>query len=234
MDYIKILEGKVRACIKKYSMINDGDSVCVALSGGADSVMLLYLLAKIQKYTTEKFALSAMSVDMGFENADYDTCREFCEKLGVEYKIVKTEIKQVIVNSENPCSLCSKMRRRVLCENAREMHVNTLALGHNEDDSAQTLLMNLLYGGNFISFSPMTDYGDLKIVRPLLSCSQKLIRTGIKQLDAPIMKSPCPMDKNTRREDIKKMIELTDRDCRGTAHRLVRSLEKNNIDGYKS
>ncbi len=233
MDHVKILEGKLRACIKKYSMINDGDNVCVALSGGADSVMLLYLLSKVRRYLPESFTVSALSVDMGFENADYDTCRKFCEKLGVEHKTVKTELKEIIENNDNPCVLCSKMRRRVLCENAKNMHANVLALGHNEDDSAQTLLMNLLYGGNFISFSPVTDYGDIKIIRPLLSCSQKLIRAGVEQIDAPIMKSPCPMDKNTRREDIKKIIELTDRDCRGTSHRLVRSLEKHNIDGYK-
>lgn len=233
MDHIKILEGKTRACIKKYSMINDGDRVCVAVSGGADSLMLLYLLSRLQKYLPTKFALSCAYVDMGFGNTDTGACRAFCHSLGLEYSVIELDGAETIKNHDDPCLICSRTRRRLLCEHARTHGANVLALGHNEDDAAQTLLMNLLYGGNFISFSPVTDYTDIRIIRPLLSCSELLIRKGAAQINAPVAKNGCPFDKNTHREDMKRIIHGIDADCRGTAHRLVHSLEKHNIDGYK-
>ncbi len=114
-----------------------------------------------------------------------------------------------------------------------EHGANILALGHNEDDAAQTLLMNLLYGGNFISFSPVTDYGNITVIRPFVSSSERLIRQAAEQTDTIAVKSPCSYDKKTRREDMKKIIAQIDRDSRGTSHRLVNALMEHNIDGFK-
>ncbi len=235
MDYFKILAGRTRACINKYDMIGERGKAAVGLSGGADSMMLLCVLSELSKYCPQHFSVCAITVDMGFEDLDISPCIELCEKLGVEYKIVRTEIKKAVFdkNSENPCLLCSKMRRRALCDAAIGMGADTLALGHNEDDAAQTLLMNLLYGGNFISFSPVTDYGELKLIRPFVSSSEKLIRQASEQLSVSCVSSPCPYDKKTRREDMKKIIASVDSDSRGTAHRLINALEQHEIDGYK-
>ncbi len=235
MDYCKILTGKTRACIKKYGMIGTNDKIAVGVSGGADSHMLLQVLSELSKYCPENFSVCAITVDMGFESTDFSPCREMCDSLGVEYTVVKSEIKKAVfdTNTDNPCLLCSKMRRRLLCDSAESLGANVLALGHNEDDAAQTLLMNLLYGGNFISFSPITDYGNLRMIRPFVSCSEKLIRQAAEQMKTVAVKSPCPFDKKTRREDMKRIISEIDKDCRGTAHRLVNSLMEHNIDGFK-
>ncbi len=235
MDYFKILTGKVRACINKYGMIPQGGKIAVGLSGGADSLMLLKALCKLSRYCPEKFTVCAITVDIGFDTVDMTYCDDLCRELNIERVTLKSEIKKEVLdkNTDEPCHICSKIRRRLLCDAARDMGADALALGHNEDDAAQTLLMNLLYSGKFISFSPVTDYGDIKVIRPLVSCSEKLIRQAAEQTDTVAVRSPCPYDKKTRREDMKHIILRIDKDSRGTAHRLVNSLMEHNIDGFK-
>ncbi len=235
MDYFKILTGKTRACINKYGMVKNESKIALGLSGGADSLMLLCVLSELSRYCPEHFSVCAVTVDMGFDGVDFSDCQKLCDKYGVPYRIVSADIKKEVFdkNTENPCLPCSKIRRKLLCDTAEEMGADILALGHNEDDAAQTLLMNLLYAGDFISFSPLTDYGRLTVIRPFISSSEKLIRQACTQLDITPMPSPCPYDKKTRREDMKSIIGMIDKDSRGTSHRLINALQTHNIDGYK-
>ena len=150
----KILSAMRRA-IQDYKMISDGDRIFVGLSGGKDSVLLLSALAAYKKFSPEKFSLEAVTVDMGFKDAPQAenlALTEYCRSLGVERHIVKTDIAEIVFEAReesNPCSLCAKFRRGALNSEINRLGGGKLALGHNADDVAETMIMSLIYDGRF-------------------------------------------------------------------------------------
>lgn len=212
---VKIL-GRVARAIKEFNMIEDGDNIVVGLSGGKDSLVLLSALAEYKKYAKQKFSLSAITIDLGFEGFDFTSICEFADSLSVPLTIHKSDIYDIVFNirkEKNPCSLCAKMRRGILCSEAVKMGANKLALGHHQDDLVETFFLSLIYEGRLSVFSP-TSYMDqtkITVIRPLILVNEKDIEYESKNL--PVFKNPCPADKHTKREEIKKLIEtITDGD----------------------
>ena len=125
-----------RRAIEQYNMIEDGDKIAVGVSGGKDSLVLLNALAELSRYYPKKFTVMGLTLDMGYD-ADYSKVQKMCDDLGVEYKVKKTNIKEIIFDirkESNPCSLCAKMRRGALNDMAIENGCNKVALGHHNDD----------------------------------------------------------------------------------------------------
>lgn len=219
-----ILLSNLRNCIEKYNMIKDGDRVLCAVSGGKDSLALAYGLARLSSFLPVSFTVSAVTVDMGFD-VDFSALSGFMKAENIPYDIIKTDIGKAVQSLEKPCSLCARLRRAALCNYAAESGFDKLALGHTEDDAAETALMNLLYGGRLYTLEPTTYYEDksLTLIRPLITTNEKLILSISKELSFPVMKNPCGREGDSARDEVRKIIKETDNTCRGTAHRIAKA-----------
>lgn len=245
MKEMQKLLSRVRSCVDRYSMIEDGDRIAVGVSGGKDSLALLCVLSELRKFYPEKYDLCALRLDMGFDASetvgaapsDTSEIAELCSRLGVEFHVKRTEIARVIFDvrkESNPCSLCARMRRGSLHDLAKEYGVNKLALGHHFDDAAETVMLNLFFEARIGCFSPVTYLSrkDLTMIRPLLLTEERDIKTFVKKASLPVMKSPCPMDKTSERAKMKDMLHAFDREHRGLYTRIVGAVERGGIDGW--
>lgn len=204
------LMGLVRRCVEDYHMIEDGDKIAVGVSGGKDSLVLLELLAALRSYHNKSFSLCAITIDMGL-GMDYSGIKEMCQRLDVPYTVVKTEIGPIIFDyrkEKNPCSMCSKMRRGALNQALLDLGCNKLALGHHYDDAVETFLMSLLYEGRISCFQPVThlDRTGVTQIRPMLYIHEKTVDSFAKRMGLPILQNRCPVDKHTKREEVKELI----------------------------
>jgi len=204
------LIGLVRRCTQDYNMIKPGDRIGVGVSGGKDSIALLVFLAELRKYEHVPFDLEAVTVDLGFE-MDFTPIESLCKSLNVPFTLVKTEIAPVIFDyrkEKNPCSMCAKMRRGAINQALLDRGLNKLALGHHYDDAVETFMMSLLYEGRISCFQPVTDLDRTGIVqiRPMLYIHEQTIDNFVKRENLPIVKNRCPIDKRTKREEIKKLV----------------------------
>ncbi len=204
------LMGLVRRCVEDYHMIEDGDKIAVGVSGGKDSLVLLELLATLRGYHNKSFSLCAITIDMGL-GMDYNGIAEMCGRLEVPYTVVKTEIGPIVFDyrkEKNPCSMCSKMRRGALNQALLDLGCNKLALGHHFDDAVETFLMSLLYEGRISCFQPVThlDRTGVTQIRPMLYIHEKTVDSFAKRMDLPVLQNRCPVDKHTKREEVKELI----------------------------
>ena len=204
------LMGLVRRCVDDYSMIQEGDRIAVGVSGGKDSLVLLVLLAGLKKYFHKKFELEAITIDMGL-GMDYSAVQALCDKWEVPYTVVKTEIGPIIFDyrkEKNPCSMCSKMRRGALNQAIVDKGFNKLALGHHYDDAVETFMMSLIYEGRISCFQPVTNLDRTGVIqiRPMLYIHEKTVDNFAKRMELPVLENRCPVDKYTKREEIKQLV----------------------------
>lgn len=204
------LVGLIRRCVEDYNMIESGDRIGVGVSGGKDSLALLVLLAELRKYNHKDFMLEAITVDMGLD-MDYSAIESLCVDLDVPFTLVKTEIGPVIFEyrkEKNPCSMCSKMRRGALNQALLDRGLNKLALGHHYDDAVETFMMSLLYEGRISCFQPVTNLDRTGVIqiRPMLYIHEQTVDNFVKKQALPVLESRCPVDKHTKREEIKQLV----------------------------
>ena len=204
------LMGLVRRCVEDYGMIEDGDKIAVGISGGKDSLVLLKLLAALRGYHNKDFALQAITIDMGL-GMDYSGIEALCRELEVPYTVIKTEIGPIVFDyrkEKNPCSMCSKMRRGALNQALLDLGCNKLALGHHFDDAVETFMMSLIYEGRISCFQPVThlDRTGVIQIRPMLYIHEKTVASFAQRENLPILQNRCPVDKHTKREEIKALI----------------------------
>ena len=238
MNEMKRMLSFIRRAVDDYEMIEDGDRIAVGISGGKDSLALLATLAEMRRFYPKRFEIVAITVNMGFPDADFSTIRRFCEDISVEYRVVDTEIAKIIFDvrkESNPCSLCAKMRRGSLHAAATEMGCNKVALGHHYDDAVETFIMNLFFEGRLGCFSPVTYLSNRKItlIRPLIYAQEKDVAYFSKKRALPIIQSSCPEDKNTERENIKQLLLELERSNKGLRHRIFHAICKGELDGFK-
>lgn len=235
----KILSAMRRA-IQDYKMIEDGDRVFVGLSGGKDSTLLLAALANYRIFSPEKFTLEAITIDMGLKDTkkeEMDSLISYCEHLNVPHHLVKTDIAEIIFEARkepNPCSLCAKLRRGALNGEINKLGGGKLALGHNADDVAETMLLSLLYEGRFSCFSPtayMSNSG-ISLIRPFIYIKEGDIIGAVNKLELPIVNNPCPMNHHSQREYIKDLIHTICKDIPFAKDRILGAIyhpERNNL-----
>ena len=204
------LMGLVRRCVDDYHMIETGDKIAVGVSGGKDSLVLLQLLAGLREYFNKPFELEAITIDMGL-GMDYTAIEQMCRQMQVPYTIIKTEIGPIIFDyrkEKNPCSMCAKMRRGALNQAIVERGFNKLALGHHYDDAVETFVMSLLFEGRISCFQPVTNLDRTGIIqiRPMLYIHEKTIDNFASRHNLPVLTNRCPVDKTTKREEVKQLI----------------------------
>lgn len=224
------LMGLVRRCVEDYEMIEDGDKIAVGISGGKDSLVLLKLLAALRSYHNKKFTLQAITIDMGL-GMDYSGIEEMCRELDVPYTIVKTEIGPIIFDyrkEKNPCSMCSKMRRGALNQALLDLDCNKLALGHHFDDAVETFMMSLIYEGRISCFQPVThlDRTGVIQIRPMLYIHEKTVASFAQRENLPVLQNRCPVDKHTKREEIKDLIFSLAKDYPDLKERIFGAMQR--------
>lgn len=224
MDLQQVLS-LTRKCVDKYNLIAEGDKIVVACSGGKDSITLAVALNALKRFYTHHFDLCAVSIDLGFNNVNFDDLKSFFDAQGIDFHIVKTDIAQIVFKEReetNPCSLCSKMRKGALNPFVKELGYNKVALGHNKDDLIETLLMSLIYEGRINTFKPITylDRTDVTVIRPLLFIDEADIVGFANAYPLPVIKSKCPADGNTKREYTKNLMHNLDYENKGAKKSL--------------
>lgn len=236
---MKKILGHIRKACERYAMIDDGDTVAVGVSGGKDSLLLLKALCMYRGFAGRSFDVKAITVDARFGGKDTDLSyvTEMCAAHDIPHIIVPTDIGQIVFDvrrEPNPCSLCAKMRRGALIDAARDAGCNKIALGHNNDDVVETFMMNLFSEGRIGCFSPVTEYPDRgqKLIRPLILATEKEILSCCKRNGIVPVKSPCPADKHTSRQDMKVWLGEHERADRGFKKRIFGALERSGIDGW--
>lgn len=201
----------MRKAIEEYKMIEEGDKIAVCLSGGKDSITMLYALKALQRFYPKKFELIAVSINPGFEFFNIEFLQKICDEIPLPLFIENSNAKEIVFDirkEKNPCSLCANLRRGVINSIAIREKCNKIALGHNQDDVLETFLLNLLYTGNIGTFSPVSymDRSKMTLIRPLIYTPEKEIRSFIRRNHFEVMPKVCPMDGTSKREDMKQLI----------------------------
>ena len=236
---MKKLLSLTRAAVDKYNMIDAGDKIAVGVSGGKDSLALLYALAKLRDFYPKPFSLVAITLDYQFNGVaeDYTAIEALCKELQVEYIVRRTNLWEVIFETrkeKNPCSLCAKMRRGLLHDTAVANGCNKVALGHHLDDAAETFLMNLLNGGKIGCFSPVSYLSNKKLylIRPLIFAYEKDVAAAARRANLPVVKSRCPMDKVSNRQNTKELLKALEKDNPAVRKKIIGALERSHIDNW--
>ena len=234
----KIL-GYMRRAIQQYDMLQDGDVIAVGVSGGKDSLTLLNGLVLLKRFIGVDFGVKAVTLDPRFNGQPLDLSEivKFCKNLGVEYKIIPTNIAEIVFDirkEKNPCSLCAKMRRGALHDAALELGCNKIALGHNYDDAVETFMMNLFTEGRIGCFSPVS-YLSIKklfLIRPLVLAPETTIRKCAARNNFPVVKSPCIVDGHTNRQRTKEFLAELEKKNQGVTARIFGAMCKANVSGW--
>lgn len=226
-----------RKAVDDYQMIEEGDHIAVGISGGKDSLTLLYALHGLKRFYPKKFELSAITVDLGYEKFDTEPLRQLCESLDVPYRVVKTDIAHILFEERkesNPCSLCAKMRKGALNDAVKEMGCNKVAYAHHKDDIIETMLLSLIFEGRFHSFSPKTylDRMDLTVIRPMMYVDEADVIGFQNKYELPVAKSRCPIDGLTKREYAKDLVKQLNHEHPGAKNRMFTAILNGNISGW--
>ena len=224
MDLQKILS-LTRKCIDKYNLIENNDIIAISCSGGKDSLTLAVALNALKRFYPLHFDIKVVSIDLGFNNVNFDDLKRFFDSLNIEFHIVKTDIAEIVFkirNESNPCALCSKMRKGAINPFAKSLNCNKIALGHNKDDLIETMLMSLIYEGRINTFMPISylDRTEITVIRPLLLIDEIDIKGFANTYPLPVLKSKCPADDNTKREYAKNLMNKLDIENKGAKKSL--------------
>ena len=238
MSDLNRFTGLVRRCVEDYKMIQDGDRVAVGVSGGKDSVSLLCALANLKRYYPNKFELYAITVSMGFEEMDFSPIQKLCDELGVPYYLKKTQMKQIIFEErreKNPCALCAKMRRGAIHDVMKELGINKVALGHHFDDAVETFMMSLFYEGRISCFQPVTYMSrtDVTQIRPMLYVGEGTVKNLVQRYNLPVVENPCPMDKHSKREEVKTLIKNLSEQYPDLKTKVFGAMQRLPLDGWE-
>ncbi len=226
-----------RKAIDEYGMIEEGDHIAVGVSGGKDSLALLYALHGLKRFYPKRFELSAVTVDLGYSGCDFTPVAGLCGELEIPYRIVETDIAHILFEERkesSPCSLCAKMRKGALNQAVKDMGCNKVAYAHHKDDIVETMLLSLLFEGRFYSFSPKTylDRMELTVIRPMMFVEERDIVGFKNKYGLPVVASRCPIDGYTKRQYAKDLVRGLDQEHPGAKQRMFTAVLNGKIEGW--
>jgi tRNA 2-thiocytidine biosynthesis protein TtcA len=221
--------------IHRYDMISDGDRIAVGLSGGKDSLALLWSFHERLSRIPIHYTFVAIHIDLGFEGSPWPSMEAYCREKGYPFRVAHTDCgirAHGEENKENPCFLCARYRRKRLFEVADELKCNKLALGHNMDDIIETLFLNMCYSGQIATMVPRQPFfgGKLEVIRPLAHVEEQALEQFARDHGFPHFPNPCPTAKTSKRSEIKTMLNglyETNKKIKGN---LFRSMSHVNSD----
>lgn len=234
----KIL-GYMRKAIQEFDLIQDGDKIAVGVSGGKDSLVLLEGLVRLKRFIGINYEVTAITLDprFGGTDGDYSAVEKMCQRLGVNFILKRTHIGEIVFDirhETNPCSLCARMRRGALHDAAKEAGCNKIALGHNYDDAVETFVMNLFNEGRLGCFAPKSYLSrkDITMIRPLVFAPEKEVRNAAKRSGLEVVKSKCPADGHTSREETKRFLAERNKADKGFSDRIFGAVRRAGLDGW--
>ena len=231
--------GTVRRAVDDYRMIEEGDTIAVGVSGGKDSLLLLAALQHLSTYYPKHFRVEAVTIELGFPGMDFTPVKTYCEKIGVPYTCLKTDIKEIVFDvrqEDNPCALCAKMRRGAINDAITQRGITKLALGHHFDDAVETMMMSLLFEGRISCFRPVTylDRSGVTQIRPLIYAGEKKIAALAQELQLPVVENPCPQDKTSKRYEIKTLLAQMSRDYPDMKSKIFGAMQRLPLPGWET
>ncbi len=220
---LQTLYGRVRKAVQTYNMINDGDKIAVGISGGKDSLGLLYALAGLRRFYPVRFSLEAITVNLGFEGFCTDDIAALCKKLEVDYHVIDTDIGRI--SAEEGCGLCARLRKGALLDKALELGCNSIAYAHNMDDVVETMMLSLIYEGRFSTFYPVTIFEEnVKVIRPYVFVTNSE-SIGVKnRYNLPVANNPCPFDKTGKRSYVRELLKDINKNAPGVKKRMMTAI----------
>lgn len=212
MNIHKIL-GDVRRADIDYNMIEDGDVIGVGVSGGKDSMILLTALHMYSKFQGKNFKVIGIHIKLGFPNMDFSEAQKFFDDLGIELHQFDSKVYEILKRNPDKdgnikCSLCSKFKKACVNQAAKSLGCNKIAFGHHSDDAIETLYMNMIYGAKIATFLPKMHLSkdDVTFIRPLIYSFESDINQAMKKNNIPFVESKCPNDGNTKRQEMKELL----------------------------
>ncbi|MFA7110635.1 MAG: GNAT family N-acetyltransferase [Bacilli bacterium] len=214
MRAIRKVLASIRNADLRFSLINQGDKIVVGVSGGKDSLVLLYALNLYRKFAQCDFEIIPVMLDLGFASFDPSAIQEYVKTLGMELVVADARtvypilLKHTKEGGHLPCSICSRMKKAAINKVAKGLGAKKVAFAHHAEDAIETLFMNELYGGRIATFVPKMHLqkADIDFIRPLILCRESEIEKTAREEKFPVMKSPCPSDGFTTREDVKNLL----------------------------
>lgn len=206
---VRRLMGKA---IHGYRLIQDGDRIAVAVSGGKDSMLMLWLLRERLRRVPIRYDMVAVHVDPGFDKESSQRLEGFFQRNGFEYRIIRTDHgirAHSPENRENPCFLCARLRRTTLFQTARDLGCRKIALGHNQDDFIETLFLNICYGSQVAGILPGQPFfgGEITVIRPLALVPAAKVMRLCERTGLEIIPNPCPSADRNKRNEIRSFLE---------------------------
>ncbi len=219
--------------MQTYEMIEDGDRVALGISGGKDSLALLYALSGLRKFYPKKFELIALTVDLGYEGFDLGEIKQLCFQLEVEYHVISTRISEMI--ETEGCSLCARLRKGALHEEAKKLGCNKIAYAHNMDDVVETMMLSLMYEGRFSTFSPVTylDKSGLTLIRPLIFVTQAEAVGFQNKVHLPVVSNPCPFDKTSNRSYVRELLQQMNHHAPRVKERMMTAIMDGTLSDWR-
>lgn len=217
--------------IGDFGLIKDGDRICVGISGGKDSLLLLMLLVEMQRRAPINYQLVPVTIDAGFPGFNTTTIQNFVADLGLELSIEQTGHASLITTKLRPgssyCSFCARLKRGALYGAARRLGCNLLALGHHRDDFIETLLLNQFFIGTLKAMAAKTvcDTGDITVIRPLVYLAEEDIITTVKQAGITTVSCNCPVaDADQQRQRMKQLLHRLEQEIPQIKNSLLAAL----------
>lgn len=222
----------LRQAIQEYDMIQEGDKIALGISGGKDSLTLLYGLAGLRRFYPKHFELNAITVDLGYGEFDVSRISALCQELEVMYHVVHTQIGDMV--KEGECSLCARLRKGAFGKKVKELGCNKIAYAHNMDDVIETMLLSLIYEGRFSTFWPVTPYEDtgMTVIRPLIFAPLSDVLGFSKEYRLPVMKNPCPFEKETNRTYVRNLLKDINTHAPGVRKRMMTAIKRGHLEGW--
>ena len=230
----QVIFSKIIRAVVEFELIDDKDKILIGVSGGKDSLFLIYALENLRRRMKKCFSLAALTIDPKFSD-DFSEklsgVKNFCNELGIEHEICEIDIAKLIreQNNKNPCYTCAYFRRAVMNRKANELGANKIAYAHHLDDAVETFFMSLLSSGQLTTFQPKTflDRTNITVIRPLVYVHESEIENFTKSFD--VLKSPCPFDGATNRQRIKNLIVELEKDFPDLFSHLAAAMRKDSI-----
>lgn len=235
----------IKAC-KEYELIQDGDKIAVAISGGKDSLTLAKLMQELKKHRQVDFSLEFIAMDPGYIKENSDNLLYNCKKLGIPVKLYKSDIFEVaekLTNGDSPCYMCARMRRGNLYSKAKELGCNKLALGHHFNDVIETILLNIIFAGDYKTMMPKLkakNFSDMELIRPMYLVKEEAIIRFMKSTGLNPLDCACTVTKKksgNKRYYVKELVKSLLKENENADINILRSSENVNLGqilGYKN
>lgn len=239
--YKSKIYGRFLKGVKEFNLVNDNDKIAVCISGGKDSFLLAKCMQELQKHSKLKFDLEFIVMNPGYTKENLDKIKGNLNKLNINATIYDSNIFKQIENSSNICYLCARKRRGSLYEKAKSLGCNKIALGHHFDDVIETILLNIIYAGEYKTMMPKlksTNFENMELIRPLYYVKEEDIISWAKYCDLHFLNCACTVTEKQigKRLEIKELIKTLKKDNKNIDINILRSSDNINLDailGYK-